>query len=160
MNKFEKQPSHPSPAARKRCAAFTLVEILVVLAIISLLAGIVLVNMAPNLMMGQQATAKAQIQVLVTALSTYNAAHGVYPTQEQGLAALVQQPDREPVPQNYPAGGYLSSRTLPPDPWKRPYLYLIPGRQDEPFEIFSYGADGEPGGSGSNADISSSTLHN
>ena len=141
-----------------RSAGFTLVEILVVLAIISLLAGVVLVNVAPNLMMGQQATAKAQIREFTGALATYQLAHGWYPTQQQGLDALVRKPTKEPVPANYPAGGYLASRTLPPDPWKRPYLYLVPGRQDEPYEIFTYGADGEPGGSGADADISSSSL--
>ena len=139
-------------------AGFTLVEILVVLAIISLLAGVVLVNVAPNLMMGQQATAKAQIKEFTSALATYQLAHGNYPTQQQGLDALVKRPTREPVPANYPPGGYLATRTLPLDPWKRPYLYLIPGRQNEPYEIFTYGADGEPGGSGPDADISSSAL--
>lgn len=139
-----------------RPAGFTLVEILVVLAIISLLAGVVLVNVAPNLMMGQQATAKAQIREFASALATYQLAHGTYPTQQQGLDALVKRPTKEPIPANYPAGGYLATRSLPTDPWKRPYLYLVPGRQNEPFEIFTYGADGEPGGTGADADISSS----
>ncbi len=136
-------------------AGFTLVEILVVIAIISLLAGVVLLNIAPQIGQGSQATAKAQIEVLSTALNSYRLANGFYPTQAQGLEALVNQPTQAPVPQNYPDGGYLNSRTLPLDPWKRPYIYLIPGRQNEPFEVISYGADGEPGGSGANADISS-----
>lgn len=144
-----------SPAREAR-RGFTLVEILVVIAIISLLAGVVLLNIAPQIGMGSQAAAKAQIQVLASALNTYRMAHGQYPTQTQGLDALVRKPDREPIPANYPAGGYLNSRTLPLDPWKRPYLYLTPGRQDEPFEILCYGADGEPGGEGADADISSS----
>ena len=148
----------PKDIPARRLRGFTLVEILVVLAIISLLAGVVLVNVAPNLMMGQQATAKAQIKEFSSALATYQLAHGTYPTQQQGLEALVRKPDREPVPANYPAGGYLATRNLPLDPWKRPYLYLVPGRRNEPFEIFTYGADGEPGGSGADADISSSSL--
>jgi general secretion pathway protein G len=127
----------------------------VVIAIISLLAGVVLLNIAPQMGMGSQAAAKAQIQVLASGVNTYRLAHGRYPTQAQGLEALVRKPATDPVPQNYPDGGYLNSRTLPLDPWKRPYLYLIPGRQKEPFEILSYGADGEPGGDGANADISS-----
>ena len=136
-------------------AGFTLVEILVVIAIISLLAGVVLLNVAPQIGMGSQAAAKAQIQVLSSAATTYRMAHGRYPTQPQGLEALVQKPSQEPIPENYPDGGYLSGRVVPPDPWKRPYVYLIPGRQDENFEILSYGADGEPGGSGADADVSS-----
>ena len=139
-------------------AGFTLAEILIVLAIMSILAGIVVVNMAPVLTMGKQNAAKAQIQTFVTALTTYRIAHGSPPTQQQGLDALVNKPAREPIPRNYPESGYLNSRTLPMDPWDRPYLYLAPGRQNEPFEIITYGADGEPGGSGNNADISSSYL--
>ena len=141
--------------ARKARSGFTLVEILVVIAIISLLAGVVLLNIAPQIGMGSQAAAKAQIQVLSSACTTYRMAHGRYPTQQQGLEALVQRPAQEPIPENYPAGGYLSGRTVPLDPWKRTYIYLTPGRQNENFEILSYGADGEPGGSGADADVSS-----
>ena len=142
----------PAPSA----AGFTLVEILVVIAIISLLAGVVLVNVLPAIGLGNQAAAKAQIQTLSSALTTYRIAHGRYPTQEQGLSALVACPRAEPVPRDYPPGGYLSSTVLPPDPWKRDYIYLIPGRAGESYEILSYGADGEPGGTGENQDLSSS----
>ena len=146
----------PAFHSSARRAGFTLVEILVVIAIISLLAGVVLLNIAPQIGMGSQAAAKAQIQVLSSAATTYRMAHGRYPTQPQGLDALVRKPTQEPIPENYPDGGYLSGRTVPLDPWKRAYLYLIPGRQNEPFEILSYGADGEPGGTGAEADVSSS----
>lgn len=149
------RPSDLRPLPPPPRAGFTLVEILVVIAIMALLAGVVLLNIAPQLGMGKQAAAKAQIQVLASALTTYHMAHGAYPSPQQGLEALVQKPTREPIPANYPDGGYLNSRTLPLDPWKRPYIYLCPGRQNEPFEILSYGADGEPSGSGANADISS-----
>ncbi len=148
--------SLPSSVSRASRAGFTLVEILVVIAIISLLAGVVLLNIAPQIGMGSQAAAKAQIQVLSSAVTTYRMAHGRYPTQPQGLEALVRKPAEEPIPRNYPEGGYLNGRTVPLDPWKRPYIYLIPGRQNENFEILTYGADGEPGGSGANADLSSS----
>ncbi len=142
----------PQTASR---SGFTLVEMLVVLAIISLLAGVVVVNIAPQLNMGNRGKALAQIQTFATALQTYRLEQGRYPTQEQGLEALVQKPTRPPIPPRYPEGGYLSSRTLPLDPWGNPYIYLSPGRNNEPFEVLSYGSDAEEGGSGSAADLSS-----
>ena len=142
-------------AKSSRNAGFTLVEMLVVLAIISLLAGVVVLNVAPQLLAGSQGKAKAQIQVFSTALNTYYAEQGRYPTQEQGLEALVQKPVRGPIPARYPANGYLSTRELPMDPWGHPYIYLIPGRQGEVFEILTYGADGEEGGTGADEDLSS-----
>jgi len=147
----------PRPPRASR-AGFTLVEILVVIAIISLLAGVVLLNVAPQMGMGKQAASKAQVQVLSSAIDTYHMAHGRYPTQIQGLNALVRKPTKEPIPKNFPDSGYLKSRHVPLDSWKRPYIYLIPGRQNEPFEILSYGGDGEPGGSGAKADISSTEV--
>jgi general secretion pathway protein G len=158
MNRHRQPPTITPPPSTRFCAGFTLVEILVVIAIISLLAGVVLLNIAPQMGMGSQAAGKAQIQVLSSAVTTYRMAHGHYPTQQQGLDALVRKPAEEPIPQNYPEGGYLNGRIVPLDPWKRPYIYLTPGRQNENFEILSYGADGEPGGSGSNADLSSSAT--
>ena len=159
MNSRDLPTVNREPLNRERRAlraGFTLVEILVVIAIISLLAGVVLLNIAPQIGMGSQAAAKAQIQVLSSAATTYRMAHGRYPTQQQGLEALVRKPAQEPIPENYPDSGYLSGRTVPADPWKNPYIYLCPGRQNEPFEILSYGADGEPGGTGADADVSSS----
>ena len=157
MNSHRPLRSKPLPpsASRQARAGFTLVEILVVIAIISLLAGVVVLNVAPQLGMGKQAAAQSQIQILSSALDTYQLAHGAFPAQHQGLDALVRKPAQEPVPQNYPESGYLKSRAVPLYPWKRPYIYLTPGRQNEPFEILSYGADGQPGGEGANADISS-----
>ncbi len=145
-----------SPHAQR--AGFTLVEILVVIAIISLLAGVVLLKVAPHMGMGPQAASTAQVQVLSSAIDTYHMAHGRYPTQAQGLSALVKKPTHEPIPKNYPDSGYLKSRSVPLDSWKRPYIYLTPGRQNEPFEILSYGGDGEPGGSAAKADISSAAI--
>ena len=158
MFNFQLTTSNREPLNRETRApraGFTLVEILVVIAIISLLAGVVLLNVAPQMGLGSQAAAKSQIQVFSSAIDTYRMAHGRYPTQQQGLEALVRKPSQEPVPENYPDGGYLNGRNIPLDPWKRPYVYLCPGRQNEPFEILSYGADGEPGGSGGDADLSS-----
>ncbi len=80
------------------------------------------------------------------------------PTQQQGLKALCVKPDIAPIPDKYPEDGYLDSRNLPKDPWNRDYLYLVPGRSNETFEVISYGSDGEPGGTGTAGDLSSSAM--
>ena len=143
-------------AARR--SGFTLIEILVVIIIITILAGIVGVNVFRQPAAAKVAAAKMQLQQLKTAVELYRAEQGRLPTQEQGLEALVRAATAPPVPERFPAEGYLNSPNLPPDPWKHPYIYLVPGRQNEPFEIISYGGDGEPGGQGDAADISSSNL--
>jgi len=81
-----------------------------------------------------------------------------YPAQDQGLKALCVKPASPPVPEKYPAEGYLESRKVPKDPWGHDYIYLSPGRNREPYEIISYGRDGEPGGKDDAADISSTDL--
>lgn len=141
-----------------RVVGFTLIEILVVVLIITILAGIVGVNILHKPGEARVSAARMQIQQLKTALHLYRAEQGRFPTQEQGLEALVRRPIREPVPEHYPEGGYLDSRRVPLDPWKNEYIYLAPGRAGEPFEILSYGSDGEKGGTGEAADISSSEL--
>ena len=139
-------------------AGFTLIEILVVVLIITILAGIVGVNILHKPGEARVSAARMQVQQLKTAVQLYRAEQGRLPTQEQGLEALVNRPTREPVPQNYPEGGYLDSRKVPLDPWNHDYIYLAPGRRGEPFEIISYGDDGEPGGDGEAADLTSSDL--
>ena len=134
---------------------FTLIEILVVVTIISILAAIVGVQVAPRLGEAKQSAAEAQIAVFEQALGVYRLRHGRYPTREQGLAALCRKPEVEPIPENYPEEGYLDSREVPLDPWGREYVYFIPGPDGRPYEIVSYGADGEPGGEGENAEVSS-----
>ncbi len=137
-------------------SGFTLLEILVVVMIVTILASIVGVYVADLPGKGRIAAAKAQIEVFGSSLQRYRMDNGRLPTQEQGLRALCAIPDRPPVPDNYPEFGYLEKRELPLDPWKNDYVYIVPGPKGEPFEIFTYGADGEPGGGGEDADISSS----
>lgn len=137
---------------------FTLIEVLVVLVIVMGLAGIVTVNVVRHQSESRVQTAELQIGKLEQALQTYYLDHGRYPTQAQGLRALVERPTTAPVPAEYPEGGYLARPRLPQDPWGNPFIYLIPGRRGEPFEIISYGSDGEPGGSGHAAEISSADL--
>ncbi len=139
-------------------SGFTLLEILVAVSIIMILAAVVGINIAGRTGEGRVARASADIKNLQTAIEMYRADNGRIPTPDQGLQALVRRPQRPPLPNRYPEGGYLLSTAVPEDPWGRPYIYLVPGRQGEPYEILSYGADGEPGGSGENAELSSSQL--
>ena len=134
---------------------FTLLEILVVVLIITILATVVGVNVASKPGEARRAAAGAQIVTFRTALQLYRMKHGMFPTQQQGLAALCRAPTVPPVPADYPEEGYLETIHLPKDPWGRDYLYLTPGTQGSAFEILSYGSDGEPGGEGEAADVSS-----
>ncbi|MBW7909000.1 MAG: type II secretion system major pseudopilin GspG [Kiritimatiellae bacterium] len=142
----------------KRTSGFTLVELLVVIAIITILAGVVTVSLVHKPAEARVAAAKLQIKQLQTALNIYRTEQGRFPTQEQGLDALVRIPDREPIPRTYPRDGYLDGTRLPLDPWNNPFIYLTPGRSGESYEIISYGSDGEPGGTDDASDISSSAL--
>jgi general secretion pathway protein G len=139
-------------------SGFTLIEILVVIIIITILASIVSVNVLRKPGEARVSAAKLQIKQLQTAVQLYKTEQGRAPSQDQGLEALVVKPVSDPIPQQYPADGYLESRKVPKDPWNNDYIYLIPGRSMEAFEIISYGSDGEPGGKGDAADISSSGL--
>ncbi|HMP89562.1 MAG TPA: type II secretion system major pseudopilin GspG [Kiritimatiellia bacterium] len=137
---------------------FTLVEVLVVLAIISILGGIVMLNLVGKPAEARVTAAKTTLRALKSAVNTYRIDNGTVPTMQQGLQALITKPTTPPIPQNYPDGGYLDTRQLPRDPWNNDYIYLVPGRRGEAFEIITYGSDGQPGGEGDAADISSSDL--
>jgi general secretion pathway protein G len=131
---------------------FTLIEILVVLVVLAILASLVAPNIFRNVDTAKDATARTQIEMLSAALDAYRLDNGRYPTTEQGLAALQTAPTSEPRPNNW-RGPYLR-KALPPDPWGKPYLYRFPATNGEPgFELASYGADGQPGGTGADADI-------
>lgn len=136
---------------RAKQRGITLVELLVVLAIIALISGIVVVNVLPERDRAAVRTAKIDIGVIETALDQYRLDMFNYPTTEQGLEALSRVPADVNRPENYRPGGYLKSDALV-DPWGNPYQYQIPGERGA-FDLFSLGADGEPGGEGLNADI-------
>ncbi len=144
-------------AGRPR-GGFTLIELLVVVLIITVLATFVGVQLFREPHKARIAAVTAQMKAFETALRMYRMDNGMIPTQEQGLDALCASPQRPPVPRGYPAGGYLEKPVLPRDPWGNDYVYLSPGRNGEPFEILSYGLDGEPGGEGEASDISSSDI--
>jgi len=139
-------------------AGFSFIEIIVVMVIIAILAGVVTVNVLHKPAEAKISAARMQLQQLRTAVEMYAAEQGQVPAQEQGLDALVHKSAVPPIPEHYPQGGYLNSPSVPLDPWKHPYVYLVPGRSNETFEVISYGSDGEPGGMGDAADLSSSSL--
>ena len=128
---------------------FTLLEILVVVVILGILASLVFPNVLGRTDQARVVAAKHDIQTLVGVLKLYEADNGHFPTTEQGLQALVTKPGSDPIPRNW-RQPYIDQ--LPSDPWDRPYQYLNPGVHGA-FDVFTLGADGEPGGEGSNTDI-------
>ena len=132
----------------KRAAGFTLMELLVALVILGMLAGIVGPRIMKYVGGAKSDTAKVQIEDLVTAPHMYQLEVGNYPSQEAGLLALVEEPQGV-VGWN---GPYLSKPRVPKDPWGRDYHYRIPGEYGE-FDLFSYGADNNPGGEKDDADV-------
>ena len=134
----------------RRATGFTLLELLVVIVIIGLLAAYVGPKYFSQLGKSEVTVAKAQIEAFEKSLDTYRLDVGRYPTTEEGLAALLAAPPTAGAKWN---GPYLK-KGVPPDPWGRPYQYKSPGAKSE-YEIVSLGKDGQPGGEGDNADISS-----
>jgi general secretion pathway protein G len=131
----------------RRPAGFTLLELLVVMVIIGLLAGYVGPRYFAQVGKSQVKTARAQVDALEKALDQYRLDTGVYPTTEQSLVALVTRPANEPKWD----GPYLK-KSVPLDPWGNAYVYKQPGDHGE-FDLLSYGKDGQPGGTGEDADI-------
>ena len=132
-------------------AGFTLIEIMAVVLIIGLLSTIVGVSIFAQVDKGRITAASVQIANLESVLELYRMDNAHYPTTEQGLDALVNEPGDA---RNYPPGGYLQKRRVPEDPWGNPYEYEQPGQNNpHSFDLWSYGADGKPGGDGVDADI-------
>ena len=134
---------------------FTLIEVLVVVMILGILAAIVVPRIMDRPDEAKRVAAKADIGSIVQALKLYRLDNQRYPTTEQGLEALVTKPVDAPIPPNWKPGGYLEK--LPRDPWGHSYLYLNPGLKSD-VDVFTYGADGQPGGTGADADIGSWDL--
>ena len=129
---------------------FTLLELLIVIVILGLLVSLVSINFLPTLSNAYVEVAKQDIARLQQALVMFKISEGSYPTQEQGLNSLKENPGNLKRPGKYPSGGYINK--LPKDPWGNDYVYIYPGQYGE-FDIISLGADGQPGGEGENADI-------
>ncbi len=136
--------------ARARSAGFTLIELMVVLVIIGVLAALIVPNVLDRADDARSTAARTDVTNVMQALKLYRLDNQRYPTAEQGLLALVARPGSGPAPINWKP--YLEK--LPNDPWGRPYQYLNPGIKGE-IDVMSFGADGQPGGEGKDADIGS-----
>ena len=128
---------------------------MVVIVILGVLAALVVPRVLERPDEARAVAARSDLAAIVAALKLYRLDNQRYPTTEQGLNALVVKPEQPPLPPNWKAGGYLER--LPKDPWGRGYQYLNPGLKGE-IDVFSFGGDGQPGGSGFDADIGSWDL--
>lgn len=137
-------------ASRRLGRGFTLIELMVVIVIIGLLATVVTLNVLPSQDRAMVEKARADVALLEQALDNYRLENLAYPRTEDGLQALLKPPASLSRPERYRDGGYI--RRLPEDPWGNPYQYAFPGRSGR-FDVFSFGADGAPGGEGDGADI-------
>jgi general secretion pathway protein G len=131
---------------------FTLIELMVVIVILGILAGLIIPRIMGRPDEARRAKARMQVEGIETALKLYRLDNGAYPSTEQGLQALVEQPASGPLAQSWRQGGYLEKSKVPKDPWGNDFVYMSPGAHGE-FDLISRGADGEPGGEGKNKDI-------
>jgi len=140
-------------------AGFTLIELMVVIVILGILAGLIVPRIMGRPDEAKQLSAQMQIQSLETALKLYKLDNGAYPTTEQGLQALVEPPQSATPLKKWRKGGYLEKGKVPKDPWGNDFVFLSPGTHDD-FDIISYGADGTQGGEGKDKDINSWEVDN
>ena len=139
----------------KKTTGFSLIEVMIVVVILGILAAVIAPKILDRPDQAKMAAAKSDIAVIMQQLKLYRLDNAAYPSTDQGLTALTVKPTTNPLPTNWKSGGYLER--LPNDPWGRPYQYLNPGLKGE-IDVFSLGADGQPGGEGSNGDIGSWNL--
>jgi len=147
MHKAPNRPRH-----RLVARGFTLVEIMVVVVIIGILGALVVPKLMGRTGESRVTAARVDISTLMQALKLYKLDNQRYPTTEQGLKSLIEKPTSGPSANGWKSGGYVEK--LPNDPWGNPYQYLSPGVKGE-IDLFSYGADGQPGGTGEDTDVGS-----
>jgi general secretion pathway protein G len=138
--------------AKANNRGFTLIELMVVIVILGVLAGLIIPRIMGRPEEARRMKARVQMESIETALKLYKLDNGSYPTTEQGLQALVEAPAVGELAKNWRKGGYLEKGKVPKDPWENDYVYLSPGVQGD-FDLISYGKDGEPGGEDENVDI-------
>ena len=141
--------------AARKAGGFTLLEVMVVVVILSILGARIIPKIIGRPDEARVVAARQDIASLMQALKLYRLDNQRYPTTEQGLQALAGRPTAAPLPPNWKEGGYIER--LPRDPWGSPYQYLNPGLHGE-IDVFSFGADGAPGGEGNDADVGSWNL--
>jgi general secretion pathway protein G len=134
-----------------RQRGFTLIEIMIVMVIIAMLAALVGPRVMNALGSSKVKASRIQIETLSNSLDSFHLDTGRYPTQQEGLAALLANPPAKPIP-NW-RGPYLKKNRVPNDEWGHPFMYEIPGKHGLPFDLYSLGEDGKPGGDGDNADL-------
>jgi general secretion pathway protein G len=143
------------PLTGRAARGFTLIEIMVVVVIMGILAALIVPKLMGRTDDARIMAAKQDIATVMQALKLYKLDNQRYPTTEQGLQALIAKPTTGPAADGWKTGGYLDK--LPKDPWGNPYQYLSPGIKGE-VDVFTLGADGQPGGTGNDADIGSWDL--
>ncbi|MFK8018323.1 MAG: type II secretion system major pseudopilin GspG [Pseudomonadales bacterium] len=146
---LERKVMMSRPVVSKQ-GGFSLIEIMVVVVIMGILVSLVAPNVLNSVDDARIQKAQADFKAIETALNLYRLDNYTYPTSDQGLQALVSQPNSEPAAPNWKTGGYLPE--LPVDPWGSPYLYLSPGEHGQ-ADVYTLGADRTPGGEGQNTDI-------
>lgn len=148
-----RQSHHPAGAAgQEKSRGLTLNQIIVLIAIFAVLAVLIVPKIMSHSSETHRDAARRDVEKIIQALERYRDDNGRYPTQMQGLRALVEKPSTIPLPNKWKSGGYLER--LPDDPWGRPYQYLNPGIRGE-IDVFSYGAAGSSGSGGDETDIGS-----
>ncbi len=138
---------------KNKQSGFTLIEIMVVVVILGILSALIVPNVISRPDEARVTAARAEIQQIGNALELYRLDNGFYPSSDQGLEALVNQPSGFPEPRNWSPDGYLKG--VPEDPWDEPYLYFS---EDRTMDVYSFGADRQEGGEGFDADIRLSEL--
>jgi len=134
-------------------AGFSFIELMVVVIILGILAGAIVPRYMDKTDKAKAVKARVDIGAIETSLKMYKLDNGIYPTTEQGLAALIEKPTTDPVPNHWNDQGYFEKKRTPKDPWGNEYMYLSPGIHGD-YDIISYGADAASGGEGINKDIS------